>query len=134
MRTEELHNIPARCPITGEEVYVSEVTSAESGVTIRGQFGVPKIARLPEEHREFLETFIRARGVISTVEKELGISYPTVRSKLDALLEALEMKPIKEDRRKTKTADERRKILKDLEDGRISADEAKAKLRERAKA
>jgi hypothetical protein len=53
---------------------------------------------------------------------------------LDALLEALEMKPIKEDRRKTKTADERRKILKDLEDGRISADEAKAKLRERAKA
>jgi hypothetical protein len=134
MQTEEQHNIPARCPITGEELYVSELTSAESGVTIRGRFGVPKIARLPDEHREFLETFIRARGVISTVEKELGISYPTVRSRLDALLEALEMKPIKEDRRKAKTAEERRKILQDLEDGRITAEEAKVKLREKAKA
>ena len=70
--------------------------------------------------------------MISTVERELGLSYPTVRSKLDKLLDSMNLAPIKEDTKKTddkkKKAAKRRKILKDLEDEKITAAQAKKKL------
>jgi len=124
---EKKHEIPLQCPISGDELVVSELKSESSGITIRGTFEVPRIARLSPEQRAFLEVFLRARGVISTVEKELGISYPTVRARLDALLEALKLTPIKDVRKDTAAI--KRKILDDLEEGKITPEEAKAKLR-----
>jgi hypothetical protein len=50
---------------------------------------VPDLCRLPEDLYQFLLVFVKNRGVIRDVEKELGISYPTVRSRLDAVLAAL---------------------------------------------
>jgi len=130
MAKHDLREIPAKCPITGEAIYVSEITSEESGIVIRGRFAVPKSAGLDAEQQAFLETFLRARGVIATMEKELGISYPTVRARIDALLEALALTPYKEREAKTEpSAEAKRKILKQLEDGKITAAEAKAKLR-----
>ncbi len=129
MADDKMHDIPAKCPITGEPLYVSELTSEETGVTIRGKFRVPKVAMIDPAFQEFLEIFLRSRGVISTVEKELGISYPTARAKLDAMLEAMDMKPFKEERRNGKAADHKRKILQQLEEGKITPEEAKRKLR-----
>ncbi len=130
MAKEELHDIPSRCPITGENLYVSEITSAESGVTIRGKFKIPAVSKLDDEQQVFLETFLRSRGVILTMEKELGISYPTVRARLDNLLEAMGLTPFKEREGKAENNGEgKRKILKQLEDGKITAAEAKEKLR-----
>lgn len=131
MGKRDVYDIPLQCPITGEDLLVTELTSADTGVTIRGRFKVPRLARLEPEQAHFLETFLRARGVITTVEKELGISYPTVRSRLDALLDALQLTPVKDDRRKEKEkqTEAKRKILDDLEAGRITAQEAKSRLR-----
>jgi hypothetical protein len=56
---------------------------------VRGRFQVPDLCRLPDDLYQFLLVFIKNRGVIRDVEKELGISYPTVRSRLDAVLAAL---------------------------------------------
>ena len=122
--------IPAKCPISGGELYVSELTCEESGVTIRGNFRIPEQAALDEDKQAFLKVFLRARGVISTVEKEMGISYPTVRARLDGLLSELNLAPIKEDLAKRKRVDEKKQqILKDLEDGKLSPEQAKKKLR-----
>ncbi len=133
MGHRELYDLPLQCPVTGEDLYVSELTSEDSGITIRGRFRVPRIARLDREQQRFLEAFLRSRGVISTVEKELGMSYPTVRARLDALLDALHLAPAKDEKRKDKAVEMKRRILEDLEAGRITPDEAKSRLRNEAK-
>jgi hypothetical protein len=129
MSKERLHEIPEHCPITGESQFVSELTSSESGVVIRGKFAVPERSKLSSDQQEFLTVFLRARGVISTMEKELGISYPTVRNKIDALLEAMGLEPFRHDRRSETKSEDKARILKMLEDGEISAGEAKEQLK-----
>lgn len=135
MEKRKLHPIPPKDPVSGGELYISELTSEESGITLRGKFEIPKYAKLEPEQSRFLETFLRCRGMLNSVERELGISYPTVRSRLDALLDALDLPPIKDEpgTRKEKIAD-RRKILDQLERGEITPEEAKAKLRGGVKA
>jgi len=109
---------------------ISELYCEESGVSIRGKFDIPRLCRLDEEQSNFLETFLRCRGNITGVERELGISYPTVRSRLDALLETLELVPFKEDTvRKEKAAETVKSVVDQLERGEITAEQAKAKLR-----
>lgn len=131
MGDDKLHPIPPRDPVTGGELVITELSNPESGVTIRGRFAVPRYSRLDAEQAKFLETFLRCRGMLNSVERELGMSYPTVRARLDALLEALELAPIKEENgnRREKVAERRQKILDQLERGEITPSEAKAKLR-----
>ncbi len=129
MSKGEIHELPRVCPISGEALYVSELSSCKSGITIRGKFALPEEPDLSDDQKEFLTVFLRARGVISTMEKELGISYPTVRNKIDALLDAMKLEPFKADRRSEGRAEDRAKILQELEDGKISASEAKEQLK-----
>lgn len=125
---KKLHPMPARDPVSGGELYVSELASDDSGVTIRGRFAISRFARLDAEQAHFLETFLRCRGTINAVEKELGISYPTVKARLDSLLQALGLTPVADDRPKV-SADAKRAIIEQLERGEITADEAKARMR-----
>lgn len=108
---------------------VSEVTSEESGVTLRGRFAIPRFARLNEEQSRFLETFLRCRGVLSSVEKELGLSYPTVRNRLDQLLTALDLPSAPAHATEAPNLEERRRVLDLLERGEITPEEAKEKIR-----
>ncbi len=130
MGKKELHPILARDPVAGGPLYISELTAEDADVVIRGRFEVPRFARLDGEQTHLLETFLRSRGNITVMEKELGMSYPTVRARLDALLVALDLKPIQESVKKDKDTDRKRRILEMLENGEISAEEAKAKLKE----
>lgn len=130
MSKGEFHKIPDRDPVTGGKLYISELTGTDSGIQIRGKFEVPIYARLERDQEEFLEAFLRCRGMISCVEKELGMSYPTVRARLDSLLEALQLAPVREDGvKRERNADRKRQILDQLEKGEITAAEAKAKLK-----
>jgi len=135
MSKPKLHDIPNRDPVTGGELFISELTAEDSGIQIRGKFAIPRYSKLDKEQAKFLETFLRCRGMLSSVEKELGLSYPTVRARLDALLDALDLTPVKENGKpkdKDKTAEKRRKILDQLERGEISPEEAKEKIRQGA--
>jgi hypothetical protein len=117
-------------PVSGGDLYVSELANDESGVAVRGRFVIPRWAKLTEEQEQFLETFLRCRGMINSVERELGISYPTVKSRLESLLAALELNPVKEEgAKKDKSAEKKAKILEQLEKGEISAAQAKEKLK-----
>ena len=123
-----MHRIPHKDPVSGGELYISELTSEETGITIRGNFQIPRYAKLDTEMLDFLEVFLRCRGMLNGVERELGISYPTARARLDTLLGALNLSPIEARERTDKNADKRKKILEQLEKGEITADEAKKKL------
>lgn len=131
MAPPKLHPIPSRDPVSGGELYISELANDESGVTLRGKFEIPRYARLDPEQAKFLETFLRCRGMLNSVERELGISYPTVRARLDSLLDALNLPAIKEEpgAKREKSSDRKKRILDELEKGEITAEEAKAQLR-----
>lgn len=131
MDRSKRHRLPHRDPVSGGELYVSELASEDTGITIRGRFEIPRYAKLDDEQAKFLETFLRCRGMINGVERELGISYPTAKTRLDALLKALELQPLDAKPEKNgneKSTDRRRRILEQLEAGEISAEEAKQKL------
>ena len=117
----------SRCPVCESGMAVSELTCEACGTSVRGRFPVPDLCRLPEDLYGFLVVFIKNRGVIRDVEKELGISYPTVRSRLDAVLAAL---GFSEQVGKADTG----QVIEMLERGEISPEEAEKLLRGDAKA
>ena len=123
-----MHRQPNQCPVCDGAFYISELTCEACGSVLSGKFGTSQFTRLDKEHASFLETFLRCRGVLSAVEKELGISYPTVRSRLDSLLDALGFAAEPAERVEERTAS-RAEILDQLERGEITAEEAKAALR-----
>ena len=130
MGTEKLMPLPVKDPFSGGDLHVTEL-AGDHGITIRGHFEITRFAKLDAEQNRFLETFLRCRGVINAMEAELGISYPTVRARLDSLLQALDLTPVKEQApKKEKVAETKRRILDQLEKGEITAQEAKAKLKE----
>jgi hypothetical protein len=81
---------------------------------------------MSEEQKQFIETFIKCRGNIKEVEKELGVSYPTVRSKLDDVICALGYQV-----KSPKAAESKKEILDMLSRGDISHDEALKLLRKK---
>jgi hypothetical protein len=115
--------MPTHCPVTGEPLEVTRLSCPTSGVTIEGRFVPNEFALLPAEQLDFLRLFVKVRGNLKEIERILGLSYPTVRLRFEALLKALGYEPLEE------VADERAAILARLERGEISAEEAAARLR-----
>ena len=79
----------ATCPICAGELAVTRLHCRACGTTLEGDFSVGRFARLGREQFSLLESFLRARGNLKDLERELGVSYPTVRARVDALLRAL---------------------------------------------
>lgn len=131
------YKIPHRCPVCDHEMKISKLSCTFCPTKIEGEFSSSKFCRLPAELLVFTETFIKCRGNIKEVEKELGISYPTVRSRLDSVIEALGYggeKVRESGYEKINSSEEalrRQEILESLERGEISAQEAALQMRKR---
>ncbi len=79
-----------KCPVCEHSQYeIAKLRCRNCGTTVEGSFGSSRLGSLPAEHQEFIEIFIKCRGNIKDVERELGISYPTVRGRLDRAIQAL---------------------------------------------
>ncbi|MEW6687009.1 MAG: DUF2089 domain-containing protein [Candidatus Edwardsbacteria bacterium] len=113
------------CPICGKKLQISQLHCRSCQTTISGQFALPKLLSLTTEQLNFILVFVKCRGNIKEVEKELGISYPTVRNRLDEIISALGFSPAAKD----ETVKE---ILDALERGEISAKEAIEKLKKKS--
>jgi hypothetical protein len=83
------HDVIATCPVCGGELLVTRLHCASCDTTIEGSFGAGRFARLTREQLALLESFLRSRGNLRDMERELGISYPTVRARVDALVRSL---------------------------------------------
>lgn len=114
--------MPTACPVTGEPLEVTRLENPNSGITIEGRFIPNEFALLSPEYLELLRLFLRMRGNLKDVERHLGVSYPTVRLRMEGLFKALGY----EDQTEVKT--ERSEILEMLEKGEISPAEAKSRL------
>jgi hypothetical protein len=77
------------CPVCEGELRVTRLHCGACGTAIEGQFSVGRFSRLTREQSALLESFLRARGNLRELERELGISYPTIRNRIEALLRAL---------------------------------------------
>jgi hypothetical protein len=114
--------------VCGGELAVTRLECGTCGTAVTGYYRGSRFARLSGEQLAFLETFLRARGNIKRVERELGISYPTVRSRLDALLDALGISAPEEDNAMLQRR--RKDILDLLEAGTLTPEEAGRRLRQ----
>ena len=87
------HDVIATCPVCTSQLAVTRMRCGECGTTIEGEFSVGRFGRLTREQTQVLESFLRSRGNLRDMERELGISYPTVRSRVEALVRALGFGP-----------------------------------------
>ena len=78
-----------RCPVCEAALGVTELACERCSTRIHGTFDTCRFCRLAPEHLAFVETFLRCEGNLSRVEKELNLSYPTVRNRFSAALVAL---------------------------------------------
>ena len=131
------YKMPHQCPVCNHEMKISELTCTYCPTKIEGEFSPCKFCRLPSEQLIFMEAFIKCRGNIKEVEKELGISYPTVRHRLDSVIEALGYGVEKErvsEHKKDNSHEEslhRRGFLEDPERGEILVQETTRQLRKK---
>jgi hypothetical protein len=121
------------CPVCAGELTVTRLQCPSCQTAIEGKFRLGRYAGLTSEQLAFLDVFLRNRGIIKDVEAELGISYRTVVSRLDDLLRGLgfptgdEAGP-RPGRVEAQSRNERRRVLEELRDGRVTADEASRRL------
>ena len=130
------HDVISTCPVCSGELAVTRLHCRSCGTTLEGEFSVGRFGRLTREQLTLLESFLRSRGNLRDMERELGISYPTVRSRVEALIRALGFGPrdgeeVAEDQPAdaVDAAAERQKILERLAAHEISADDAATAIR-----
>lgn len=123
-----LHPVPGQCPVCGQPLHATRLECGACHTAIEGSFALDRFSRLKPDQLAFLEVFIKNRGVIKDIEADLGISYPTVRARLDDVIRALGF-PVSEDGlRPSQAREERRNILEALRAKEITADEAARRL------
>jgi hypothetical protein len=106
----------------GEPVIIERVRLADSDIRIEGSFEPPPLAQLTLEDQVFVAAFVRSHGSIKQMEQSFGISYPTVKNRLNRISEKLnfvDVVPIPD----------RSQVLEQLDRGEISAKEAIERLR-----
>ena len=121
-----------KCPSCDGDLTVNRLKCPDCSITIEGEFSLPALLKLTPAQIDFVEVFIKNRGIIREVERELGVSYPTVRARLDDVIRALGYpgKAAVEDGAPDEAAPRRRTVLADLKAGKLSPEEALAALNE----
>ena len=125
------HDVISTCPVCSGELAVTRLRCRSCGTTLEGDFSVGRFARLDRDQLGLLESVLRSRGNLREMERELGISYPTVRSRVEALVRSLGFGP-RTDEDDTTTGEpvpSREEILERLARREISAEEAAQAIR-----
>lgn len=105
----------------GAEIEIEKVRLKENGIAIEGSFELPPLARLTLEDQIFVTAFIRSQGSIKNMEKMFGVSYPTVKNRLNRISESLEFIEIDPPAPSNE-------VLGELDRGEISVDDAIKRL------
>jgi len=92
------------------------------GTVIEGRFELPQLARLNLEDQVFITAFVRCHGSIKEMEQIFGVSYPTIKSRLNRIAKSLEFVD-------TNPTPSRTEVLDRLQRGEITADEAIRELK-----
>jgi hypothetical protein len=101
----------------GRPIIVERVRLADTDIAIEGSFELPQLARLNLEDRVFVTAFVRSHGSIKEMERVFGVSYPTIKARLNRIAEGLEFID-------TNPTPSQGEILDRLKRGEISAEDA----------
>jgi hypothetical protein len=127
-----LYPLISQCPVCHDQLIVARMYCPTCATAIEGRFDLGRLAALSQEQLDFVVTFIRCEGKLNRVQEDLGISYPTVRGRLEEVIRALGYEVDEtEEEPFVVTEEERRSILADLAAGRISSEEAMRMLQGR---
>lgn len=126
-----MRKILEHCPACDSDLMVTQLKCTECETSVSGQFTPTRFNRLSPDDLSFAEMFIRLRGNIKDMERELGVSYPTVRSRLNEVIgqlgfDAPDEIPSEAD---NDLVTSRRNILQQLNQGDISAIDAADRLK-----
>ncbi len=149
-----MNTIPTACPFCGGEMHVTHLYCSNCDTHVEGRFVAGSssplskeqqafverfVARLSVEQLGFIETFVRCEGKMNRMEVELGISYPTIRNRLNEIISTLGYEPgidepaLQAERENVERFTAKRQtILEDLDAGRITAEDAMRLLQEEA--
>ena len=124
------------CPVCEGRLQVTRLHCNTCGTTIEGEFNVGRFARLDRAQMALLESFLRSRGNLRELERELGLSYPTVRGRVETLLKTLGLgdgpaQPVEAPATVEPQIDPgvRRSVLERLSRHELTAEQAAAALR-----
>lgn len=120
-----MNHFTSKCPnCSSQSISVQTLICNDCETKVEGNLKLPRLARLNPEERNFVELFVIAGGSIKEMEKILGISYPTVKSKLDKVINSLNA--LKKDEEQSRI-----EILEKLENGEITSEQAIKFLKEK---
>jgi hypothetical protein len=114
------------CPVCAGALTVTRLHCRSCDTTVEGHFEPGRLGRLRADQLEFVETFIRCEGKLNRMERELGLSYPTLRSRLTEVVTVMgfELGP-----EPAELSDKQRhRILDELASGEISSEQAMQQL------
>lgn len=116
-----MYPAPTECPVCHDDLLVTRMVCRNCDTALEGRFTLGPLFQITPEQRHFVEVFVRCEGKISRVQEELGVSYPTVRSRLDDVIRALGYEV---DEEQDVGEDRRQEILHQLARQEISSEEA----------
>ncbi len=123
-----MNNSLTRCPVCQSELTITRLHCDTCDTTLEGRFAGGPFAHLTPEQIDFVLTFIRCEGKLTHMEAELGLSYPTIRNRLQDIIRALGYEPGRDETPEI-GEERRRQVLEDLDAGRLSAEAAMRILR-----
>jgi hypothetical protein len=113
----------------GSPFYIDRVRLADQDIAIEGRFEVPPLARLAADDQVFVAAFIRCHGSIKQMEKFFGVSYPTIKNRLNrigAQLPFAEIDPPADEERPSRS-----ELLSRLERGELTVNDVLARLQQK---
>jgi len=125
-----MRKVLEQCPSCGGELEITRVNCTRCETVVTGRYQPCRFCKLPPESVQFLEAFVKNRGNVKEMERELGISYWTIRTRLNELIEELgfEVDNQADVEREEELKKQRRAILEQIDRGELSASEAAAQL------
>lgn len=135
-----MNRMPNGCPLCDGPLVVQQIYCRQCDTTLSGTFEptvgtefadeklpvLRRFALLSTEQLNFLEAFVRSEGKLNRMQEEVGLSYPTLRLRLDEMLKTMGFTPKEEEKARDQ---ERRQILDELQAGNISPADAMELLR-----
>ena len=109
------------CPVCGAPLAVTRLHCRQCDTTIEGYFEIGRLGRLTQEQVGFVETFVRCEGKLNRMEREVGLSYPTLRARLSEIIRQMGF-PVGAEA--AVSEEERHRVLDELAAGKITSEEA----------
>jgi hypothetical protein len=110
---------------------VDRIRLVDTGIVIEGPFTLPPLARLPAEDQVFVAAFVRCHGSIKQMEQYFGVSYPTIKNRLNKIGSQLSFVEIEQGSEVDAPAPTRRAVLDRLSRGELTVAQALEQLKEK---